>query len=204
MQGQGTTGCRDGDSVGCRDRGRCGTQGHKDGGCDTGSGAAGTGAHLYKLRPPMVTRLEKTLKLCMCLGQDWIFRYPGGGRGDAVGVRVALGGGPGAPHSPRSPVISRTVRNTFSFSGSSAEMLRQGSLRSRDRQSGTGGPKPQPPTPPTPRPPRPPPLQAGDEEIQVAQDLGAVHEGVDVAGVHGLVLAAGAGALAGCGTGRRR
>lgn len=58
--------------------------------------------------------------------------------------------------------------------------------------------------PTAPRPPRPSPLQARDEEVQVAQDLGAVHKGVDVAGVHSLVLAAGTSALAGCGTGMVR
>lgn len=49
----------------------------------------------------MVTRLEKTLKLCMCLGQDWMFRYPegGGGRGSGWprGGGVPRGGSPAPP-----------------------------------------------------------------------------------------------------------
>lgn len=110
------------------------------------------GTHLYRLRPPMVTRLEKTLKLCICLGQDWMFRYPGG-RGGGQG---GLGGGPSIPQPRCSPVISRTVRKTFSFSGSSAEMLRQGSLWSQSHQLGQwGGCTPPPPDPPGPHPSRP-------------------------------------------------
>lgn len=50
---------------------------------------------MYRLRPPMVSRLEKTLKLCMCFGQDWMLRYPEGGGGSGA----ARGSQPPAPSS---------------------------------------------------------------------------------------------------------
>lgn len=35
-----------------------------------------SGVYLYKALPPIVARLEKTLKSVMLSGQDWMFRKP--------------------------------------------------------------------------------------------------------------------------------
>lgn len=40
-------------------------------------------------------------------------------------------------------------------------------------------------------------IEASDEEVQVAQDLGTVHEPIDIARVHGLVAASRARPLTG-------
>lgn len=42
------------------------------------------------------------------------------------------------------------------------------------------------------------PVEASDKEVQVAQDLGAVHEPINVARVHSLVAASRACPLTGC------
>lgn len=155
---------------------------------NSGIGRAGHTAgapHLYRLRPPMVSRLEKTLKLCMCLGQDWMFRYPAGTRRAQGGSGGPGGGGSRGVPAPPAPLLTRDLPHRPEH----VQLLR---VQRRDVAPGIpAGPQPSaglgrgaaPPNPPPLEPPKSPPspLQARDEEVEVAQDLGAVDEGVDVA-----------------------